>query len=153
MSMEFTDYHTRLAAYALLVDEVDGQGRVLLTWWNGEGHSDPSWSLPGGGIEFDESVIDGMVREVFEETGYHVTPGPLLAEHHFTARGRTIDGWISSQRFVFDATITGGELGTTEVDGSTDHAAWVPLADLDGQPRADIIDVALAAWRDREAQR
>ncbi|WP_299923675.1 NUDIX hydrolase [uncultured Nocardioides sp.] len=153
--MDFTDYHTRLAAYVLLVDDgaADGQERVLLAWWNGEGHSDPAWSLPGGGIEFDESVRDGLVREVFEETGFHVEPGGLLAEHFFTGRGRTFDGWFRSQRFVFDATITGGELGTTEVDGSTDHAAWVPLAELEGQPRADIVDVALAARAARTVPR
>ena len=142
MSLEFTDYHVRLAAYVLLVDEHE---RVLLAWWNGEGHSDPEWSLPGGGIDFDESISDGLVREVFEETGYHVRPAGLLAEDYFTARGRTFDGWFRSQRFVFEATITGGELGTTEVDGSTDHAAWVALTDLEGQARADIVDVALAA--------
>ena len=153
MSLEFTEYHTRLAAYALLVDEVDGQERVLLAWWNGEGIADPAWTLPGGGIEFDESVRDGLVREVYEETGYHVEPGALLTEHFFTARAVRWDGWFRSQRFVFDATITGGELGTTEVDGSTDHAAWVPLSELEGQPRADIVDVALAAWREREARR
>lgn len=147
--MEFTDYHTRLAAYALLVDE---QERVLLAWWNGEGHSDPAWSLPGGGIEFDESVRDGLVREVFEETGYHVEPGALLAEHFFSGRGRTFEGWFRSQRFVFEATITGGELGTTEIGGSTDRAAWVPLAQVEGQPRADIVDVALAARRSQEAR-
>jgi 8-oxo-dGTP diphosphatase len=140
--MEFFEYHTRLAAYVLMVDDEE---RALLAWWNGEGHSAPEWSLPGGGIDFDESVLDGLVREVFEETGYHVEPGPLLAEHHFTARGRRFDGWLRSQRFVFEATITGGELGTTEVDGSTDRAEWVPLAELDGQPRADIVDIALAA--------
>ena len=153
--MEFTDYHTRLAAYVLLVDDggADGQERVLLAWWNGEGHSDPAWSLPGGGVEFDESVRDGLVREVFEETGFHVEPGGLLAEHYFTGRGRTFDGWFRSQRFVFDATIIGGELGTTEVDGSTDHAAWVPLAELEGQPRADIVDVALAARAARAVPR
>ena len=149
--MEFTDYHTRLAAYALLVDEVDGQERVLLAWWNGEGHSAPEWSLPGGGIDFDEPVIDGMVREVFEETGYHVVPGALLAEDFFTGDGgRTFDGPFRSQRFVFEATITGGELGTTEVDGSTDHAAWVPLAELDDQSRVGIVDVALAAHAARK---
>jgi len=148
--MEFTDYHTRLAAYALLVDEVDGQERVLLAWWNGEGHGEPGWSLPGGGIDFEESVRDGLVREVFEEAGYHVEPGALLAEHVFTGRGRTFDGWFRSQRFVFDATITGGELGTTEVDGSTDFARWVTLTELEGQPRADIVDIALAAHAARK---
>jgi len=145
--MEFTEYHTRLAAYVLMVDE---QERVLLAWWNGEGHSDPAWSLPGGGIEFDESLRDGLVSEVFEETGYHVAPGGLLVEDFFTGQGRTFDGPFRSQRFVYDASITGGELGTTEVGGSTDRAAWVPLAELEGQPRATIVDIALAA---REARR
>ncbi len=147
--MEFTDYHTRLAAYALLVDE---QERVLLAWWNGEGHSDPQWSLPGGGIDFDESVRDGLVREVFEETGYHVEPGALLAEHFSTGRGRTFEGWFRSQRFVFEATITGGELGTTEVGGSTDRASWVPLAQLADEPRTEVVDVALAARRAQAAR-
>ena len=142
MTVEFTEYHTRLAAYALIVDDQD---RALLAWWNGEGHSAPAWSLPGGGIEFEESIRDGLVREVYEETGYHVAPGPLLVDDFFTARGRSFDGWLRSQRFVFDATITGGDLGTTEVAGSTDRAEWVPLADLEGQPRASIVDVALAA--------
>jgi len=147
--MDFTEYHTRLAAYVLLVDERD---RVLLAWWNGEGHSAPAWSLPGGGIDFDESIRDGLVREVFEETGYRVEPGALLAESFFTGRGRTFDGWFRSQRLVFEATVTGGELGTTEVDGSTDYAAWVPLAELDAQPRTDIVDVALAARAARVGQ-
>ena len=149
MTVEFTEYHTRLAAYVLLVDE---QQRVLLAWWNGEGHSEPQWSLPGGGIDFDESIRDGLVREVLEETGYHVEPGALLAEHFFTGRGRTFDGLFRSQRFVFEATITGGTLGTTEVDGSTDRAEWVPLEQLEGQPRTDIVDVALAARRAQEAR-
>jgi len=150
--VHFTDYHVRLAAYVLLVDDVDGQECVLLAWWNGEGHSDPAWSLPGGGIDFDESVRDGLVREVFEETGHHVDPGALLVEDFFTGRGETFEGWFRSQRFVFDATITGGELGTTEVDGSTDRAEWVPLAGLDAQPRTPLVDVALAARRDRAVQ-
>jgi 8-oxo-dGTP diphosphatase len=152
MGLEFTDYHVRLAAYALLVDDSDGDEKVLLAWWNGEGHSEPAWSLPGGGIEFDESLRDGLVREVFEETGYHVTPGPLLVDDFFTGTGRTFDGPFRSQRFVFDATITGGELGTTEVDGSTDYAAWVPLAELEGQPRAGIVDIALAARAGRQVR-
>jgi 8-oxo-dGTP diphosphatase len=149
--MDFTDYHTRLAAYVLLVDRDPGDGRerVLLAWWNGEGHGTPGWSLPGGGIEFEESVRDGLVREVYEETGYHVEPGGLLAEDFSTGRGGTFDGWYRSQRFVFEATITGGELGTTEVDGSTDRAEWVPLDELAAQSRVGIVDVALRAREGR----
>ena len=150
MSLEFFEYHTRLAAYVLMVDEQD---RALLAWWNGEGHSDPEWSLPGGGIDFDESIHDGLVREVFEETGYHVEPGALLAEHFSTAESRFGHGWLRFQRFVFEATITGGELGTTEVGGSTDFAQWVPLAELEGQPRSYIVDVALEAREKKVATR
>ena len=150
VGMEFTEYHTRLAAYVFIVDEHD---RVLLAWWNGEGHSDPAWSLPGGGVEFDESIREGLVREVFEEAGYHVAPGALLAEDFFTRRGTRVDAWLRFQRFVFEAEITGGDLGTTEVGGSTDYARWVPLAELEGQPRGSIVDIALAAHRAKEAAR
>ena len=44
-----------------------------------------------------------------------------------------------------DRPITGGVLGTTEVDGSTDCAAWVPLGELDAQSRVGIVDIALSA--------
>ena len=66
--LEFFDYDTRVAAYALIVDE----DRILLSWWNGEGHSEPAWSLPGGGVDLPETVGEGTVREVREETGFDV---------------------------------------------------------------------------------
>lgn len=137
--MHFTEYDTRLAAYALLTRD----GQILLTWFNGSRQAEPSWSMPGGGVEFDESLEDAVVREVFEETGYRVEVGGVLAEHHFTAPARDGRRPFRSQRFILAGTITGGRLGTTEVGGSTDFAQWVPIADLPGlEPRADIIDVA-----------
>jgi ADP-ribose pyrophosphatase YjhB (NUDIX family) len=35
-----------------------------------------TWSLPGGGIEREpeETLLDGIAREVYEETGYRFTP-------------------------------------------------------------------------------
>lgn len=155
--MHFTEYDTRLAAYALILDngalsgDPDGGTRVLLTWYNAtnRGGRDACWSLPGGGVEYEESLTDAVVREVYEEAGYHVEVGVPLATHSFTApnsdeRGRP----YKSVRVIFDATVTGGTLGTTEVDGTTDMAAWIPLADLDAAgPRAEIIDIALAARR------
>ncbi len=146
--MHFTEYDLRNAAYAWIVDDRD---RVLLTWWNGEGRFDPAWSLPGGGIDFDESIRDGLVREVHEETGYEVEVGDFVLDDFFTRR-RPGQKPFRAQRFVFRATITGGTLGTLEEGGSTDYAAWVPLDDVPAQPaRTEIVDVALAAHRARLA--
>ena len=50
---------------------------------------------------------------------------------------------FKSVRLIFEADITGGELGTLEVGGSTDFAEWVPLVRTpDLAPRADIVSVA-----------
>ena len=35
------------------------------------------WVMPGGGIEKSESLKECVKREVFEETGYRVSVGPL----------------------------------------------------------------------------
>lgn len=67
--MLFSDYDTRLAAYAVIIDELK---RLLVTWWNGAGHGIPGWTMPGGGVEYDESLVEAVQREVLEETGYVV---------------------------------------------------------------------------------
>jgi 8-oxo-dGTP diphosphatase len=141
--VDFTDYDTRLAAYAVIIDEHD---RILLTWYNGGEHSPACWSMPGGGVEFDESLQQAVVREVLEETGYTVEVGGPIAVHHFTKPNTGGDGRpYKSVRVIFAAAVTGGSLGTLEVDGSTDFAQWVPLDEAPSLlPRADIIDVAVA---------
>jgi ADP-ribose pyrophosphatase YjhB (NUDIX family) len=56
---------------------VVAEGRVLLVRRGREplkGH----WSLPGGLLELGESLIDGVVREVREETGLAVEPIELI---------------------------------------------------------------------------
>jgi 8-oxo-dGTP diphosphatase len=146
--MDFLDYDTRLAAYAAIVD---GE-RMLLTWYNGQGHGDPCWTMPGGGVEFDESPEKATEREVLEETGYVVSVGTPLAVHHATKPDGGNGRPYKAVRVVFDAAIVAGSLGTTEIGGSTDFAEWVPL-DHVGEltPRADIVDVALRAVARRGA--
>ena len=145
--LEFYDYDTRLAAYAVIVDG----DQVLLSWWNGEGHSEPGWSLPGGGVDLPETTEQGVLREVREETGFDVELTGLLAvDSHIKAPGDRLlatDRWARHLRLVFSAKVVGGTLGTLEVDGSTDYAEWVPIASVPDLPRAGIVDVGLAAWR------
>lgn len=150
--MHFSDYDTRLAAYAVILDG----DRILLTWWNGERHPERAgWSLPGGGVEYDETVLEAVVREVREESGYDVEVGDPLAVHSFTGPGtdrprRPFKG----VQLLFDARITGGELGTLEVDGSTDFAQWLPLDEVAAQPsRAEIVDLALELVHRRPVSR
>ena len=144
IDLEFYDYDTRLAAYAVIVDN----DRVLLAWWNGEGHSEPGWSMPGGGVDLPETAAQGVVREVREETGLDVELTGLLTVDSFAALRRTdTTRWLRSLRIVYSAKVVGGTLGTLEVGGSTDYAEWVPISSVPDLPRAGIVDVALAAWR------
>lgn len=65
-SKDFTDQstqsHVRYGAKALISTST----RILLTK---EKHVDSSlfWTLPGGGVDQDESLVDGLRRELFEE--------------------------------------------------------------------------------------
>jgi ADP-ribose pyrophosphatase YjhB (NUDIX family) len=38
-----------------------------------------AWSLPGGALELGETTAEGIVREVFEETGVRVCPVEIVA--------------------------------------------------------------------------
>lgn len=143
--MEFTDYDTRLAAYALIVDD---ERRVLLALWNEA--AEHRWTLPGGGVELAETPEQGAVREVREESGYDVALSDLLgvdswvigAERRFSGRGRA----LRNVRVVYTARVTGGALAR-EVGGTTDEARWWPLDEVPGLPRVGLVDVALGWWR------
>ena len=140
--MDFRDYDTRLAAYALVRDERD---KVLLALWN-EG-STPLWTLPGGGVELHETVEEAAVREVREETGYDVELGRVLGvdSHVIGVEERLAeprDRPLKAVRVLFGATVVGGVL-THEQDGTTDEARWFPLDEVAGLPRVPLVDAGL----------
>jgi len=84
---------------AVVIDEA---GRVLLTQRRDNG----KWEPPGGVLELNEPIVDGLRREVYEETGLHVEPDRLTGVHENMTRGVVA--------LVFRAHIVDGEAGTTD---------------------------------------
>ena len=53
-------------------------GRILLVKQRVTESQDRGWSLPGGGLEFGESIEHCLIREILEETGLNVAVQELL---------------------------------------------------------------------------
>lgn len=146
--MEFYEYDTRIAVYGVVVDSE----RILLTWFRGNARNRACWSLPGGGLEYGESLEDALHREMHEETGLMVELGPILGSHTFTApEGPRPPRPYMSVRTFYEARVLDGVLGTIEVDGTTARAEWVDLAQVPDVVHADIVDLGLAGWRRHHA--
>jgi 8-oxo-dGTP diphosphatase len=139
--LHHTEYDSRLAAYAVVVDDHD---RVLLALWNEA--TEPLWTLPGGGVELLETLADGAVREVREETGYEVELGRLLGVDTLVVppEQRTVDRerWFRGIRVIYEADVIGGRL-RHEVDGTTDEARWIPVSEVPDLARVDLVDIGL----------
>lgn len=138
-------FDTRLAAYAVIVDQAD---RVLLALWNGP--KVPAWTLPGGGVQLQETPEQAAIREVLEETGYQVElTGLLGVDTESIPAAERISGAprpLKAVRVIYRARVVGGA-PANEVGGSTDEARWFPLADVPSLHRVDMVDAALALWR------
>lgn len=105
----------------ICVGAIARRGDALLLIERGRGAAVGEWSVPGGRVEFGETLAEAARREMAEETGLDVVVGDVIgwvervsAEHHFVI----VD---------FAVTVVGGTLhaGDDAVD-----AKWVPVDDL-----------------------
>ena len=78
----------------------DDHGRVLLIRRRDNQH----WEPPGGVLELDETIHDGLRREIREETGLDIEPDALTGVYKNMPRGIIA--------LVFRCKITGGQLKT-----------------------------------------
>lgn len=109
------------------------------------------YSLPGGGIEFQESIADAVRREVWEEAGLLVELEKLLwidERIHGEEGKHTIGVGVLAKLIGEDATPIAGGLEDEEIV----WAGWVKLADFQQWPLDNLLrrDQVMKALTDPE---
>jgi len=109
------------SGHILLVERKDHPGAGL-------------WAMPGGFLNDDETLLDGMLRECWEETKLKVTPrtirGSITGMNVFDDAHRSARGRILSNTFRIELEPSTG--GLPKVKGRSDakRAWWQPLSEL-----------------------
>ena len=129
------DLRLRRAARLIVLDPA---GRALMFRYDVPGR-DPFWVTAGGECEPGENFADAARRELFEETGFTVDPGPEIARmtpEFITVQGEPVQ---ADERFFL---VRGAEAqvdtsGHTETEQAlmTQHR-WFRLDELADWPEA-----------------
>lgn len=112
-------------------------GSILLIR-RGQPPSEGRWSLPGGRVEWGESLAEAVAREVLEETGVEVAVEGLagVVERRYLPDFHYV---------ILDYHVTAGG-GRPRPGGDVTDARWVPLAELAALPLADRLLEALGGF-------
>ena len=124
----------RVGAYGVLLrpGPDDGPEQMLLTRISPTDYGAGMWTLPGGGLDHGEDPADGVVREVYEESGLRVHPlrVRLVYSAHFYGRNRAgVLEDFHGLSIVYDVEADPGidldALHIVEEDSSTDLVEWL----------------------------
>ena len=133
------NYKTSVQKYPRIEHTVDSvviqSGHVLLI----RRRSEPGkgkWALPGGFLNPEETMFDGAIRELREETGLKVPEAVLRGRPWDESRiSKTYDdsnrserGRLITQAFLFP--LPPGPLPKVKGSDDADKARWVPLSEL-----------------------
>jgi 8-oxo-dGTP diphosphatase len=110
----------------------DGDGRILLL----RRKDNDKWTMPGGTMDFGESLGQCAIREVREETGFDIEVTGLIGT--YTDPNILIaysDGEVRQEfTLVYAAKIRSGELA---IDHESKEAIWASITDALNLPLAD----------------
>ena len=116
----------------MTVDAVVAQSGHILLVKRGDMPGKGQWALPGGFLNQEETMLDGAIRELREETRIKV-PVPVLkgsikASKTFDAPNRSARGRTITQAFFIDLGV--GELPKVKGADDAEKAFWVPFKDV-----------------------
>jgi bifunctional NMN adenylyltransferase/nudix hydrolase len=116
----------------MTVDAVVVQSGHLLLVKRGDMPGKGLWALPGGFLNQDETMLDGAIRELKEETKIKV-PVPVLKgsikeSKTFDAPNRSSRGRTITQAFFIDLGV--GELPKVKGADDAEKAFWVPFNEV-----------------------
>ena len=124
----------------------DAAGRILMVR---EAVDEDRWTLPGGWAEVNQTPAQSVVREVYEESGYHVRPIKLAAvwDRGQQAHPPTV---FSVVRMFFICALEGGSPRTSLETSGIDWFAQAHIpANLSLRRTLPYhIDRMFAHWRD-----
>ncbi len=105
------------------------------------------WWLPGGGVDWGESIDTALIREFEEETSLTIDDYVLCTISDDT-RTRPNGEEVHTLRIVYLVSVQPGDI-RHEADGSTDMAEWVSLDTLDERPLAPYAERAITIALDQ----
>lgn len=113
----------------MTVDTVVIQSGHILLVKRGDMPGKGQWALPGGFLNQEETMLDGAIRELKEETKIKV-PVPVLKgsikdSKTFDAPNRSARGRTITQAFLIDLGV--GELPKVKGSDDAEKAFWVPF--------------------------
>ncbi len=110
------------------VGAVVWNGHQVLLERRGQPPAQDTWALPGGLMELGETAEEAIVREVREECGIDIRPGPVLGL--FEPIQRDPDGRVRYQFVVIDF-LAYYVSGMLSVGDDAAEARWVAPDELD----------------------
>jgi len=133
--------HSEVTVGALVTDD---EGRLLLV----RRARDPyggTWDVPGGFLEEAEHPLDGLRRELREETSLEIEPGEFLGA--WLDRYGTGEDAATTLNFYWDAGIAGGE---AKAGDDAAELRWFPRDELPPDDEIGFPNVRelLRDWKD-----
>ncbi len=137
--------HWRISAYTI----VEKEGALLLL----KPQFDSSkWILPGGGIETNETIAEGIERECYEETGYKIKVDSSHPIYMGESNFYDLNKFFHSINIVYPAKLLNKKqdkyvINTIEED-EVEKVEWIPLLDINENNCHHIMYPAIEVLRD-----